>query len=388
MIYVTHNEICEIYEIYNWERDLMEKDLGYRRVQRTGRGSYITSLPKDWVQEIGIDRGSEIAFKVRDDSSLILVPRKLMEGRKESEKPKPKEYWIYVDQKSDPQSVFRRIISLYVVSADLIHIRFKESETNPKFKRAINTLVKNELLGSEIIDETTNEVTIQILINHPAFPVEQAIRRMAALALSANTDAISAIKNMDQGLIQSVIDVHADVNRLNLYAIRQLKFGLEQNLFRDMGFRTPKEFLGYRIVANDLKSIADNALKIADNIMTLKKLIEDKMLFLKESYDEELYSQIINFNSSAHQMFDESLKAMFKRDYEHADEIISQLGPLISLEKDLITLMSSKKLDPNVSSISRLILDSSRRILDYTRNIAEVTLNRTIEETSSMRTTK
>jgi hypothetical protein len=87
-------------------------------------------------------------------------------------------------------------------------------------------------------------------------------------------------------------------------------------------------------------------------------------------------------------MFDESLKAMFKRDYEYADEIISQLRPLISLEKDLITLMSSKKLDPNVSSISRLILDSSRRILDYTRNIAEVTLNRTIEETSSMRNIK
>ena len=366
----------------------MEKDLGYRRVQRTGRGSYITSLPKDWVQEIGIDRGSEIAFKVQDDSSLILVPRKIMEGRKEAEKPKPREYWIYADQKGVPQSICRRIISLYVVSADLIHIRLKESEIDPRFRKAISDLVKNELLGSEIIDATANEITIQILINHPAFPVEQAIRRMATLALSANRDAILALKNMDQGLIQSVIDVHADVNRLNLYVIRQLKFGLERNLFRDMGFKTPKEFLGYRIVTNDLKNIADDAINIADNIRTLEKLIEDKMIFLKESYDEELYSQIINFNSMTHQLFDESLKAMFKRDYEHADEIISQLKPLTSLEKDLITLMSSKKLDPNVSSISRLILDSSRRILDYTRNIAEVTLNRTIEETSSSRNIK
>lgn len=363
----------------------MEKDLGYRRVQRTGRGSYITSLPKDWVQEIGIGRGSEIAFKVQDDSSLILVPRKIIEGRKEAEKPKPKECWVYADQKGDPQSVCRRIVSLYLVSADLVHIRFKESEINPRFKIAIKNLVKNKLLGSEIIDETANGITIQILINHPAFPVEQAIRRMAALALSANGNAISAVRNMDQGLIQSVIDVHADVSRLNLYAIRQLKFGLERNLFRDMGFKTPKEFLGYRIVANDLKSIADNALNITNNLMTLKKLIEDKMIFLKEFYDEESYSQIINFNSLTHQLFDESLKSMFKRDYENADEIISQLKSHISLEKDLITLMSSKKLDPNVSLIYRLILDSSRRILDYTRNIAEVTLNRTIEETSSMR---
>ena len=192
-----------------------------------------------------------------------------------------------------------------------------------------------------------------------------------------------ALKNMDQGLIQSVIDVHTDVSRLDLYAIRQLKFGLERNLFREMGFTTPKEFLGYRIVTNDLKSIADNALNITHNIMTLKKLIKDKTLFLKEPLDKELYSQIFDFNSSVHQLFEETLKAMFKRDYDHADKIISRLEPFFALEKDLITLLSSKKLDPNISSISRLILDSSRRILDYARNIAEVTLNRTVEETAS-----
>jgi len=79
---------------------------------------------------------------------------------------------------------------------------------------------------------------------------------------------------------------------------------------------------------------------------------------------------------------------MFKRDYECADKIIIRLESFVTLENDLITLISSKKLDPNVSSILRLILDSSRRIVDYSRDIAEVTLNRTIEETSSMQALK
>jgi len=362
----------------------MEKDLGYRRVQCAGRGSLSISLPKDWAKDVGIEKGSEITFKVREDSSLILVPRKIMEGRKETEKPKLREYWIYVDQKSDLQSICRRITSLYVVSADLIHVRFKDSEIYQKSKTAMENLVKNALLGSEIIEQTSKEITIQILINHPDFPMEKAIRRMAGLALSANKDAILALKNMDQGIVQSVIDAHAVVERLDLYVIRQLKFGLEQNLFKDWGFRTAKEFLGYRIIANDIKSIADNALNIANNIRTLKKLIEDKMLYLKESVDEEAYIQILNFNSLANQLFEETLKAMFERDYESADKTISQLESFITLENDLTTLMSSKKLDPNVSSIHRLLLDSSRRIVEYSRNIAEVTLNRTVEEISSM----
>jgi phosphate uptake regulator len=366
----------------------MEKDLGYRRVQCAGRGSLSISLPKDWTQDIGIERGSEIAFKVQDDSSLILVPRKIMEGRKENEKSKRKEYFIYVDQKSDPQSIWRRITSLYVVSADLIHVRFKDSETYQKFKTAVNGLIKNALLGSEIIDETSKEITIQILINHPDFPIEKAIRRMAVLALSANKDATLSLRNMDQDLVQRVFDAHADVNRLNLYVVRQLKFGLERNSFKEWGFKTPKEFLGYRIVANDIKSIADNALNIANNIRTLKKWIEDKMLFLKETVDEEVYTQILNFSSLASQLFEETLEAMFKRDFERADETISRLESFITLENDLITLMSSKKLDPNISSIHRLLLDNSRRIVEYSRNIAEVTLNRTVEEISSMPTLK
>jgi phosphate uptake regulator len=56
-----------------------EKDLGYRRVQSTGRGSYIVSLPKEWVQDTGLKRGSEISFTVQADSSIILVPRKMRE---------------------------------------------------------------------------------------------------------------------------------------------------------------------------------------------------------------------------------------------------------------------------------------------------------------------
>jgi len=358
----------------------MEKDLGYRRVQCTGRGSYIISLPKNWVEENEIGKGGELAFKLQDDSSLTLVPRKIMEGKKEEEKPKLKEYWIIVDFKDDPKSVCRKLISLYVISADLIHVRFKDGGITPKLKAAINNLVKNGLLGSEIIDETDNEMTIQTLIDHPDFPLEKAIRRMAILALSANKGAIRALKNADQELIQEVVDTYNDVNRLNLYVVRQLKFSLEQNLFKELGFKTPKEFLGYRIVTNDIRSIAENSMNVVSNIIVLKKMIDEETLFLKETIDEEVYSQISNFNASAHQLFEESLKAMFKRDYEHADKIISRLETLATLENDLISVVSTKKMDPKISSLLRLALDNSRRIIEYSRDVADVTLNRTIEE--------
>ena len=367
---------------------MAEKDLGYRRVQCTGRGSYIISLPKEWVQDIGLKRGSEIAFNVQSDSSLVLVPRKLRERIEEEGESKLKEYFINVDPKEEPQSTLRMIKALYAIGADIIRIHFKTAEEGSKYKKETKNFARDSFLGSEVIDETPEEVTLQILIRHSEFPIEKAVRRMAIVALSANKDAIEAWKNRNPSMFESVINAHNDVNRLGLYIVRQLKYGIERNLFRELGFRTPKEFLLYRIAVNNIQNIGENAMNMINNLGALQKMIDDETLFLKEAIDEEIHGQLIHFNLLAHQLFEDSIKAMFKRDYKDAEKIISRRESFMPLENELLVLMSAKKLDPNVASVLRLVFDSSRRIMDYGSNMAELTLNRTVEEICSTLTFK
>lgn len=360
---------------------MAEKDLGYRRVQSTGRGSYIISLPKEWVRDIGLKRGSEIAFNVQPDSSLILVPRKIKELTKEENG--QKEYCVKTDPGDEPHSTLRMIRALYAIGADIIHIRFKTVEDAEKYKSETKNFVRATFLGSEIIDETQDEITLQILIKHSEFPIEKAVRRMAIVALSADKDAMAALKNRSNTLFESVINAHNDVNRLGLYIIRQLKHGIERNLYRELGFATQKDFLLYRIAVNDIENIGENAMNIVNNLGTLQKLIDNETLFVKEPMDEEVHAQLVDYNNTAHQLFEDSIKAMFKRDYRDAEKIISRREGFTALENELIMLMSSKKLDPNVASVLRLVFDSSRRIMDYGRNMAELTLNRTVEDNCS-----
>ena len=360
---------------------MAEKDLGYRKVQSTGRGSYIISLPKEWVQDTGIKKGSEIDFNVQADSSLTLVPRKLIEKYEGAKGSKLKEYYINAEPKEeDLDSTLRMIKALYVISADIIRIHFKGVKDAAKCKNEIRNFARSTLLGAEIIDETQDEITLQILIKHSDFPIETAVRRMAIVALSANSDAIEALINRSQALFQSVVNANNDVNRLGHYIVRQLKFGIERNLFRELGFRTPKEFLLYRIIVNDIKNIGENALNIVNNLAALQKQIDDQLVFIKEPIDEEIFSQILNFNAEAHKLFEDATKAMFKRAYNYAEKIITKRGSFVTLETELIRLMTSKKLDPNIAAILRLMMDSSRRILDYGQDVAELTLNRTVEE--------
>ncbi len=369
-------------------KSLAEKDLGYRRVQCTGRGSYIISLPKEWVEDIGLKRGSEIAFNIQPDQTLALVPRIIMEKEGRDDGDKPKEYCINIDTKEPTQSTLRMIRALYAIGADIIRIHFKNSPDAAKNKNEIKTLVRHHFLGSEIIEETVDEITLQILIKHSEFPIEKAVRRMAIVALAANRDAIAAINDQSNSLFDSVISAHNDVNRLGLYIVRQLKYGIERNLYRELGFRTPKEFLLYRIAVNDIESIAQNAMNIVSNLGALQKLIDNETLFIKDPVDEEIYNQLVYFSSKAHQFYDDSIKALFKRDYKDAEKLISKREALIPLENELIMLMSSKKIDPNMASVLRLIFESSRRIMDYSRSMAELTLNRTVEEQCSTLTSK
>jgi phosphate uptake regulator len=261
-----------------------------------------------------------------------------------------------------------------------MRIHFKGNNDVTKCKTEIKNFARDTFLGSEVIDETADEITLQILIKHSEFPIENAVRRMAIIAISIHKDAISALKNRSKELCQNVLNAHHDVNRLGLYVVRQLKFGIEHNMCRELGFKTPKEFLLYRILVNNIRDIGENALNIMNNLAAFHRLLDDQLLFIKEPIDDEIYSQMVRYNNLAYQLFEDATKAMFKRDYNDAEALIPKRQSYVKLENDLIRLMSSKKLDPNISAILRLMLDSSRRILDYGQDVAELTLNRTVEE--------
>ncbi len=384
IIYMQVHYTCIAHESYT-KRGLTvaEKDLGYRRVQCTGRGSYIISLPKEWVEDIGLKRGSEIAFNIQPDNTLSLIPRKIAEKEGKADAAKPKEYYITVDPKEASESALRMIRALYAIGADIIRIHFKNPKDAAKNKNETKNFVRDTFLGAEIIDETPDEITLQILIKHSEFGIEKAVRRMAIVALAANRDAISYLNEQNSAVADSVINARNDVNRLGLYIVRQLKYGIERNLYRELGFRTPKEFLLYRIAVNDIENIGENALSIVNHIGAFQKLINNETLFVRDPVDEEVYTQLVNYNTTAQQLYDDAIKAVFKRDYKDAERLISKRESLVPLENELIMLISSKKFDPNVVSILRLIFDSSKRIMDYGRNMAELALNRTVEELCS-----
>jgi len=195
--------------------------------------------PKEWVEDIGLKRGSEIAFNIQPDSTLTLVPRVIMEKEGRDDASKPKEYCINIDSKEPPQATIRMIRALYAIGADIIRVHFKNTQDATKNKTQIKNLARDNFLGSEIIDETQDEITYKSY-QTLRISIRKSRPKNGNSVSCSKQDAIAALKDRSTALFDSVISAHNDVNRLGLYIVRQLKHGIERNLYVNSDLERPK----------------------------------------------------------------------------------------------------------------------------------------------------
>lgn len=340
----------------------------FRKIQLTGRSSYIVSVPKKWVTKLGLKPGDPIAIKMLEDSSLLLTPKRFLEkaGRKEAQ--------IIVSPEDNIQSIIRRIISLYVISYNIIRVKSKEGRLTPLQRASIKDAVRRKLIGAEVVTESPDEMVLQILLGYPELSVQNAIMRMFTIASLMHKDAITALKNLDKEMARSIIATDDEVDRFDLYIVRLLKAAIQDSrLIKEVGLKNLRECLGYRLATRSLERVADHSVKIAENIIAMDKPIDDA-----------LYQKILEYNSMASKLLEDSINALLSENYNLADNLMARLEGVSAVEKNLVEGMLRQKFDAKTTSSLRLILESSKRIAECSEDIAEATLNRTVEKVSKV----
>ncbi len=73
-----------------------------RKLQETGRASFIVSVPKKWVQDLGLRQGSLIRVSTQQDGSLLLM------AGQSAAKQRATEASIQVESDQEPQSLARK----------------------------------------------------------------------------------------------------------------------------------------------------------------------------------------------------------------------------------------------------------------------------------------
>jgi len=341
----------------------MEEREETRKIQFTGKSSYIVSLPKQWVMDLGLKQGDQIRMVRKDSSTLEIYPPKF-----ETRSQKKEDATIEIDDE-ETSSIVRKLISLYFLGYKTINIKPKTGRLNPNQRNTVKEAVKRMLMGSEIISDSSGGITVQVLVNLLELSVDGAFKRMIHLAKSMSNDAILAMRENNLELAQEVINTDDEVDRFGFYIIRQLKIAIQnEHMLKEMGFRNARDCLGYRLVVKNIERTGDHAAFIAKDVLEFKKPVK-----------KDIVEKIEEMNEFALSVLDDACLALFKEDYVQAEKTIEKTNEIIKYEKRVRDASKSLKDDEEIYRIRRMT-ENIRRISEYSSDIAEIVLNMNIEK--------
>ena len=342
----------------------MEEREETRKIQFTGKSSYIVSLPKQWIMDVGLKQGDQVRIVRKGSSTLELFPPKF-----ESRVQKKEDAVIEIDLQEEASSIVRKLISLYFLGFKTINVKPKDGRLSPTQRNTVKEAVKKMLMGSEIISDSSGGITVQVLVNLLELSVDGAFKRMIHLAKSMSRDAILAVKENNLDLAQEVINTDDEVDRFGFYIIRQLKIAIQnEHMLKEMGFRNARNCLGYRLVVKNIERTGDHAAFIARDIIEFNKPMK-----------KEILEKLQDMNDFCLDVLDDSCLALFKEDYSQAEKNIKKIDEIAKYEKKVRDASKSLKDDEEIYRVRRMT-ENIRRVSEYASDIAEIVLNMNIEK--------
>lgn len=335
-----------------------------RKLQVTGGSTFIVSLPKTWVEQMGLQRGSVVKINQKDDMTLCLTPQG-------ADAPDAQRKVIITPNPDDtPDSIVRRVVSAYLMGYNIIQLRSTQQRLDSAQKFQVKDFTRKKLVGTEILSDLPNDLTLQVLLSYAELSVKDALKRMGIISASMHRDAIIALGMEDTHLAREIVAMDDEVDRFNLYIIRLLKVAVtDGHILKESGIKSPRECLGYRLITKSVERMADHAVNIAQNRLALTLTV----------VGDELLSELKKLSDFALEVFENAMIAVFNEDYSEADSVLDLAAKTREMEAEVLHMIVKHSAPEEVPAL-RLIVESISRTAEYGADIAETVLNMTVRD--------
>ncbi len=257
----------------------------------------------------------------------------------------------------------RDIIAAYLYGYD--RIEFSSKRILAEQKQIIRK-VCYKLIGPEIIEESSNFVVIQDLLNPNELPIKKGVHRMFLIAGSMQKDAIRALRTADHDLALDVSQRDDEVDRLCLLISKQFRSILCGGRMPDSAETSIEEYHDFRMAASPLERIADHSQRIANVASKLQQPIKDNVIEDVEALNDA-YMELVK----------QSVEALFAADTSLANKVINNVKEMHARVGEVRA--SILRLESHEVMISLgTVVDSLARIGDLGSNIAEIAINSAI----------
>lgn len=329
-----------------------------RKLQKLKGGSYIISLPKNWVEKCKLKSGEQIAISEEADNSLRLVPAV-------PNFEKPLETTISLEEYPDLRALRYCLMTYYIQGADRIHI-ISEKIIPAEQKRQIKQF-RAELPGVEVAEEEANRLTFHVLIDPTVFSLESLIERTFAFSIKLQEDAMKAFANLDLPLAMEIMERSNEAQRHYRFTIRHVALAaFNQNVAQKIGVKSCQDCIHFALVVRDLSRLIYHSSAIANHVINLKG----------KKVDAEVLNFIEKMLNVAYQMQKTAMEAFLKKDVKLAISILRKMEEIRELEKFVLKKIMEKIPNTDLAVTLSMIARDTRRIAGQAVAIADDVMNK------------
>jgi len=319
-----------------------------RRVQFTGRSTFIISIPKDWARSVGITKGSRVFIERMPDNSLrIRAEPRLAEV----------ELTKVIDLCSglDVNTALREIVAAYVAGFEIFNINFDDGTLDALKK--LKDVMNSKLANLMVVEESRSSVTFKVVSSPKPISVREFASWISRLVGNMFSDLLRGARDGDVAALEAVWKEDDLVDKAYIMATRQLTRALMGETALDsLGSVSQAEVIHYYHAFKTLERMADHLSSIA---------IEAKGLIEKWGKIDGI---LVNFMEEVYGAAKAAFEALIKLDVETSRNIALQIEALKTKLMNISASINSVSGDPAYNSI----LISVGRLLGYSLDLSEI----------------
>jgi phosphate uptake regulator len=320
-----------------------------RKLQTTAAGTFIVTIPKEWVSRLGLEKGGLVYLEL-EDADIVLSAV--------NSRPAPQSRPLRIDKVSDETMLELSITASYIQGHDITEVISKE-RILPERKGWIRHAVEN-LVGVEIAEEYSDRVVLQNLVDPLKFDLEKSMGRFSATALAVLSDAMRAFVEDDRVLAQDAYERGYQSTRLYRLLMRLAIQVVRNRRLRDeMNGYDIDDALMKMMAIRELGRIAYYAMRVAQHVLEVEKRPDGASI--------AAVSEMARITAEMQQS---AFEAFMKKDLNLASSVIGRMDAVRKLY-DTITLSSYKSGQAQSNLALGLMVRGIRGIAGYAVALAD-----------------
>ncbi|MDY6775252.1 MAG: phosphate uptake regulator PhoU [Halobacteria archaeon] len=338
-----------------------------RKIQQVGKSTLTVSLPSDWAERYGVEKGDHVYLFSGNDSSLTIYPS--VSGSVSVTK-------VTLDAEGRPPIVVERsIVGSYVLGRKEIVIESESEEGLTDAQTDAIYRAEEQLMGAGVIEERPSKAVLRFSVNPSEFSVNDLLGRLNSTAETMRAEAVETVRDPTEDLPRRGADREKHANKVFVLILRLLLTAQQNPVLVDkIGLTNPLHIVGARAAAKSLERCADYAAEMSENAEEATREGEDGSPF-----EDELVDGLEDLIDLTDSVCDHALESLRRGDIDAATQTRDLFEDVRAKQEELVS-EAFEDLD-DVKSLMRFndTVSAATQSAKEGVEIAEVGSNRALE---------